>query len=239
MARAAAGVVDVPDGKRSDQEGREHAEIMPHNIRGMKRFIMVVDDFYPDPVAVRKRALAMTYTEPESVVGWRTKAYQPRGIKELIEKKFNVRIPVWEDDRDRIELCNGVFFTSYAKGDRAERVGIHYDDPLRWVMFLIYLTPNAPYNAGTSLWQHRKTGLVKPPTPRDAERLGVPIPELHDILNRDAKVRSRWIEIDRVGNVFNRAVMFPGGFLHSASRHFGSGLEDGRIYQSFHFPVER
>lgn len=205
----------------------------------MKRFLLVVDDFYPDPLAVRKRALAMTYTEPESVVGWRTLAWQPRGIKERIEEKFRVRIPEWEGDTSRIELCNGVFFTSYAQGDRAERVGIHYDDPLRWVMFLIYLTPDAPYDAGTSLWQHRATGLVKPPTPRDADRLGTTVGKLAAILDRDAKTRSRWIEIDRVGNVFNRAVMFPGGFLHSASRHFGSGLEDGRIYQSFHFPVVR
>lgn len=215
------------------------ADHPPHNSEVMKRFLLVVDDFYDDPQAVRKRALAMTYTEPESVVGWRTKAYQPRGIKERIERKFGVRIPMWETDRDRIELCNGVFFTSYAKGDRAERVGIHYDDPLRWVMFLIYLTPNAPFDAGTSLWQHRETGLVKPPTPSDAKRLGRSVAELSAILDRDSKIRSRWIEIDRVGNVFNRAVMFPGGFLHSASRHFGSGLEDGRIYQSFHFPAER
>lgn len=212
--------------------------MMHHNVEVMKRFLLVVDDFYDDPHAVRKRALEMTYTEPESVVGWRTKAYQPRGIKERIERKFRVRIPAWEEDTDRIELCNGVFFTSYAKGDRAERVGIHYDDPLRWVMFLIYLTPNAPFDAGTSLWQHRATGLLKPPTPSDAKRLGMSVEQLAEILERDSKIRSRWIEIDRVGNVFNRAVMFPGGFLHSASRHFGAGLEDGRIYQSFHFPVE-
>lgn len=205
----------------------------------MKRFLMVVDDFYPDPLAVRRRALEMTYSEPESVVGWRTQAYQPRGIKERIERRFNLGIPYWEEDLSKVELCNGVFFTSYAQGDRAERVGIHYDDPLAWVMFLIYLTPNAPYDAGTSLWQHRRTGLISRPTKRDAERLGMSVEELSDILDRDAKTRSRWIEIDRVGNVFNRAVMFPGGFLHSASRHFGAGLEDGRIYQSFHFPVKR
>ena len=204
----------------------------------MKRFIRVADDFYPNPEAVRKRALAMTYTEPENLVGWRTKAYQPRGIKERIERKFRVRIPEWEDDIDAIEACNGVFFTSYAKGDRGETVGIHYDDPLPWVMFLIYLTPDAPFDAGTSLWQHRATGLVKPPTPGDAKRLGKSVGELAAMLDRDAKTRSRWIEIDRVGNVFNRAVMFPGGFLHSASRHFGGGFEDGRIYQSFHFPVK-
>jgi hypothetical protein len=204
----------------------------------MKRFIRVADGFYPNPDAVRKRALAMTYTEPENLVGWRTKAYQPRGIKERIEQRFSLRIPYWEEDLDAIEACNGVFFTSYAKGDRGETVGIHYDDPLPWVMFLIYLTPNAPYDAGTSLWQHKSTGLTKPPTPAEAKERGSTVKKLLAILERDARSRSRWTEIDRVGNVFNRAVMFPGGFYHSASRHFGSGLGDGRIYQSFHFPVK-
>ena len=203
----------------------------------MQRFIRVADDFYPNPEAVRRRALAMTYTEPENLVGWRTRCYQPRGIKERIEKRFSLRIPYWEEDVDAIEACNGVFFTSYAKGDRAETVGIHYDDPLTWVMFLIYLTPNAPYEAGTSLWQHKSTGLTKPPSPGEARRLGSTVEKLLAILERDSRIRSRWREIDRVGNVFNRAVMFPGGFYHSASRHFGSGPADGRIYQSFHFPV--
>ncbi|HYR27832.1 MAG TPA: hypothetical protein VEU30_05170 [Thermoanaerobaculia bacterium] len=203
----------------------------------MKRFIRVADDFYPNPGAVRKRALSMTYTEPEHLVGWRTKCYQPRGIKERIEQKFSVAVTKWDDNLDDIAGCNGVFFTSYAKGDRGETVGIHYDDPLAWVMFLIYLTPNAPYDAGTSLWQHRATGLCTPPSPSDAKRLGSTVDKLLATLERDSRIRSRWVEIDRVGNVFNRAVMFPGGFYHSASRHFGSGFEDGRIYQSFHFPV--
>src|SRR5215210_2140020 len=112
----------------------------------MKRFLRVVDDFYPDPLAVRRRALSMEYTEPESLVGWRTRAYQPRGIRERIEQRFSVSIPYWEEDLDAIEACNGVFFTSYARGEHGETVGIHYDDPLPWVMFLIYLTPNARYD---------------------------------------------------------------------------------------------
>jgi hypothetical protein len=206
---------------------------------GMKRFLTVVDGFYPDPAAIRRRALSMPYSHPESVVGWRTRAYHPRGIKERIERTFGVRIPYWETDLDAIEACNGVFFQGFSRGGHAETVGVHYDEPLRWVMFLIYLTPGAPYDAGTSLWQHRKTGLTSRPTPRDAARLGSTVEELGAILERDARSPRRWIEIDRVGNVFNRAVMFPGGFLHSASRHFGAGFGDGRIYQSFHFPAER
>jgi hypothetical protein len=204
----------------------------------MKRFLIAVDDFYADPDAVRRRALEMPYSHPERVVGWRTRCYQPRGIKERIERKFAVRIPYWDDDLDAIEGCNGVFFQSYNRGHHAETVGIHYDEPLRWVMFLIYMTPGAPFDAGTSLWQHRKTGLAAKPSKGDAERLRTTVDDLLAVLERDSRTPRRWIEIDRVGNVFNRAVMFPGGFYHSATRHFGSGFRDGRIYQSFHFPVE-
>jgi len=203
----------------------------------MKRFLFAVDGFYGDPDGIRRRALAMSYSHPENVTGWRTRAHHPRGIRERIEKTFNVRIPYFESDLDAVEMANGVFFQSYDRGDHAETVGIHYDEPLRWVMFLIYLTPGAPYDAGTSLWQHRKTGITAKPTRGDAARLGMPLAELERLIERDSRTKSRWIEIDRVGNVYNRAVMFPGGFYHSATRHFGSSFENGRIYQSFHFPV--
>jgi hypothetical protein len=105
-------------------------------------------------------------------------------------------------------------------------------------MLLIYLTPNAPYDAGTILWQHRKTGLIASPTRKDAERLGISVEELDEILTKDGKNRSRWKEIDRLGNVYNRAVMFPSGLLHSAAKHFGSNRFNGRLYQSFHFPMD-
>lgn len=204
----------------------------------MKRYMMVVDNFYPDPDMIRRQALSMTYTEPNHFTGWRTRAYQPRGIKGRIEKTFRLRIPYWEEDLEAIESCNGVFFSSFSAGTQAERVGVHYDWPVEWVMFLIYLTPNAPYDAGTSPWQHRATSLIRKPTVKDARRLGKTLAEMETILKRDLHLRQRWIEIDRVGNVYNRAVMFPGGFLHCASRHFGSNLKTGRIYQSFHFPVK-
>jgi hypothetical protein len=203
----------------------------------MKRFIQVIDNFYPNPDKVRRKALEMSYTEPEDYVGWRTKAYQPKGIKELIEKSFRLRIRFWEDDLTAIESCNGVFFSAFSKGNHAETVGVHYDTPASWVMLLIYLTPNAPYDTGTSLWAHRKTGLTGMPSKKDVERLGISILELNEIINKDNKKARNWEEIDRVGNVYNRAVIFPSGLLHSATRHFGSNRFNGRLYQSFHFPI--
>lgn len=205
----------------------------------LRRFLHIVDGFYRYPDRVRRRALEMPYSEPENLVGLRTQGYQPRGIQSLIERKFGIRIKYWEEDLTAIEACNGVFLSSFAKGPHAERVGVHFDDPPSWMMLLIYLTPRAPYDAGTSLWQHRSTGLVAKPTETDARKLGVSVKELEARLDDDSWKRKSWIEIDRVGNQYNRAVMFPGGFLHSASRHFGSNRHNGRLYQSFHFPIKR
>jgi hypothetical protein len=202
-----------------------------------RRFIQVIDDFYPQPDKVRQKALGMSYTEPENLVGWRTQAYQPRGVKEMIEKKFRLHIKYWEDDLTAIESCNGVFFSAFSKGKHAETVGIHYDTPASWIMLLIYLTPGAPYDTGTSLWQHRKTGLIAKPTQKDAERLGISVAKLNEMLEKDNQSRRHWKEIDRVGNVYNRAVIFPSRLLHSATKHFGSSRFNGRLYQSFHFPM--
>ncbi len=203
----------------------------------VRGFLHIVDGFYRCPDRVRRRALEMSYSEPEELVGLRTQAYQPLRIQSLIERRFRIRIKHWEEDLSAIEACNGVFLSSFAKGPHAESVGVHYDDPSTWMMLLIYLTPNAPYDAGTSLWQHRETGLVAKPTKTDALKLGISVKELEARLEGDCWKRKRWLEIDRVGNKYNRAVMFPGGFLHSATRHFGNHRYNGRLYQSFHFPI--
>ncbi|MDQ1637243.1 MAG: hypothetical protein QOF62_582 [Pyrinomonadaceae bacterium] len=204
----------------------------------MTPFFQVVDNFYRDPNRIRSVALSLTFAQPEGVLGWRTRAYQPKQVRQLIERRFRVRTSYWERDMDAVEACNGVFLSAFSQGSRAERVGIHSDEPADWMMFLIYLTPNAPRNAGTSFWQHRETALTCRPTKKDAERIGRPLTELRELLEEDGTKRSRWLEIDRVSNRFNRAVMFPSGLLHSATHHFGSNTRNGRLYQSFHFPIK-
>jgi hypothetical protein len=154
-------------------------------------------------------------------------------VKDRIECRFRVKIKVWETDFDSV---NGAFFASLAGGRRAEKVSIHYDLPLNWMAMLIYLTPNATFETGTS---YRNTGLSACPTIRDANRLEVPLEELAATLEEDSRKPQCWIEIDRIGNIYNRATAFPARLLHSATRHFGSSEADGRIYHSFHFGVDR
>lgn len=203
-----------------------------------KRFLMALDNFYPNPDRVRERALAMTYIEPEEYVGWRTRAYHERGVRERIERALRLPITEWPDNFDDIALGNGVFFFGFSSGARAETVGVHYDTPGHYMTMVIYLTPGAPYDTGTSLWQHRRTGLVAEPTPAVARSLGTTPEALDKLITRDSRNPKKWREIDRVGNVYNRAVFYHSGMLHSATRHFGGNLESGRIYQTFRFGVD-
>jgi hypothetical protein len=61
---------------------------------------------------------------------------------------------------------------------------------------------------------------------------------LEDKLNADSHNESAWINIDRVGNLYNRAVFFKGLQSHISDRYFGDCLENGRLFQTFFFSVD-
>ncbi len=115
---------------------------------------------------------------------------------------------------------------------------MHSDEPYNDITVLIYLTPDLPFDCGTSLWMHKQTGLINPATPQDARRLKMKLSDLRNRLEVDSKLRDKWVEIDRVGNRFNRMVAYPSGALHSATKHFGGDMKNGRIYQTFRIGVD-
>jgi hypothetical protein len=203
----------------------------------VKPFLQVVDHFYSKPERVREKALSMEYSEQFDFHSWRTRVWQPKGLRKRIESVFRIQIKYWEADVTGDDSCNGVFFSAFSRGPRAEMLKVHFDEPPDWISILVYLTPNAARDTGTSFWQHRETGLIARPTKRDALRLGLESEELEIMLDRDGWNRKCWIEIDRIGNIYNRAVMFRAGRFHSATRHFGGNLNDGRLYHSFHFQI--
>ena len=133
---------------------------------------------------------------------------------------------------------NGVFYQGFSQGKRKEIPGVHSDEPFNDITVLVYLTPGLPLDCGTSLWMHKLTGLTDPATQQDARRLKTKLSTLKELLVNDTKDRSKWVEIDRVGNKFNRMVAYPSGALHSATNHFGSDIKNGRLYQTFRIGVD-
>jgi Family of unknown function (DUF6445) len=200
------------------------------------RFLIVKDDFYPDPDEVYQAALKSDFYEPEHVTGFRsTEVYHPKGIKARLEKILGIKITRW--DTDPIEE-NGVFYQGFAKGKRKEIPGVHSDEPYNDITVVVYLTPGIPLHCGTSLWMHKQTGLIDPVTPAAARKHKMKFTDLKNQLEYESKDRSKWIEIDRAGYRFNRMVAYPSGAFHSATNHYGGSLKGGRIYQTFRIGVD-
>lgn len=200
------------------------------------RFLLIKDDFYEDPEKVLKAAHEAHYYEPPHCTGFRsTTVYHEKGIKKKLERILGIRITRF--DRDPLQE-NGVFYQGFSNGKRKEVPGVHSDWPFDDITVLIYLTKGLPYDCGTSLWQHKRTGLTEAPTASDARRCRMKLNDLKEELERDSRDRSKWMEIDRAGNRFNRMVAYPSGVLHSATKHFGSDMMNGRIYQTLRIGVD-
>ena len=199
-------------------------------------FIFAKDNFYEKPQKVVEAALKAEYYEPEHATGLRsTTVYHEKGVKEKLEKIIGLKITRW--DTDPLEE-NGVFYQGLSKGNKKEIPGVHSDEPYNDLTIVIYLTPGLPVDCGTSHWMHKETGLCNPAMQADARRLKRPLQEIRDQLERESKLRSKWIETDRIGYKFNRMVAYPSGILHSATNHYGGSLKGGRIYQTFRVGVD-
>lgn len=91
---------------------------------------------------------------------------------------------------------------------------------------IIYLTPDAPVDTGTSFYKHKETNI-----------------ETNDnnsfIDKEDVFDVSKWEETDRVANYYNRCVIFDASRYHCASRYFGeaTNFSKGRLFQTFFFDI--
>jgi len=84
-----------------------------------------------------------------------------------------------------------------------------------------YLSPDAPYTAGTAMYRHKETGEYRAPTNEH---------EAYDY--------TKWDRIDVVGNKYNRLILYSGDLFHASLDYFGKDLYDGRLFQTFFFDTE-
>ena len=182
--------------------------------------LIVVDDFLDDPDSVRALALRQPYVKFVSS-GLRSERcfLDVAPYRDAFERLIARRITSWEDNP-----ANGRF--QYCTAD--DTVVIHCDSQ-RWAAVL-FLSPDAPFEAGLSLHRSRATGVRRPARQRELIQA-----TLGDGAQYD---RTRWEEIDRVGNLYNRLVIWDAEVVHSASAYFGEHLDDARLFQVFFFDAE-
>ena len=96
---------------------------------------------------------------------------------------------------------------------------------------MLYLSPNAPYQCGTTLYADKKNRARTyydpgwdeywANTPGDCHLDGTPFEP-----------------VDVLGNVYNRLIIFDASCIHSASEYFGTNKENARLWQMFFFDTE-
>jgi hypothetical protein len=179
--------------------------------------IIVVDNFLDDPDSVRELALRQTFVKMHSA-GVRT-AEQFLHIapyKAEFKRLLGCHVTNW-DDND----ANGRFQCCLS----SDAIPYHSDSQSRAAV--LFLTPDAPIDAGLSFYRGRLSGV----------RRRVDDPALMELtFGGGAEFdRSRWDEVDRVGNVYNRLVLFDAHLAHGASAYFGTDIASGRLFQNFFF----
>jgi hypothetical protein len=95
---------------------------------------------------------------------------------------------------------------------------------------MLYLTPDAPYQCGTTLYAHKQTRARTYYDPGWDAAWNHPGGSHLD--------RTPWEPVDVAGNVYNRLVIFDASAIHSASEYFGNSKENARLWQMFFFDTD-
>ena len=194
----------------------------------METQLLITDQFYNDVDAVREFALQQDFSVKGNYPGNRTISFLNDSIKETIEsiiKPHAGKVVYWSEDQ-----YPGAFQYTTSR----ERSWIHADQTTEWAG-VCYLTPNAPHSAGTGIFRHKETGLIRAPKNED----GSLNRELIDYIGKDSQDMTKWDLVDVVGNVYNRLVLYRGDLFHMSLDYFGNNLYDSRLFQTFFFTTER
>ena len=164
--------------------------------------------------------------------GRRTKSYANNSLKERIQKyiePFGGKITQFpmpsEDNSDAETIYNGSFQYTTSR----DKTWIHNDGWNNWAG-VVYLTPNAPVSSGTGIFRYNDgTTTIK-----EAEERGI-----KNLTDQHSQDYTKWELVDKVGNVFNRLILFNSNQFHCSLDYFGTNKENGRLFQVFFFSTEK
>lgn len=179
----------------------------------MKTELIIVDDFYTDPMSVRNLALQQTFDTYGNYPGVRTQPFIDDSIIKALEAivyQAGGRITKYDYEyTGAFQICTSL-----------DRTWIHADTYNTWAA-VCYLTPDAPLSGGTALYRHRVSGDIK-----------------FNGANHEPQDYTKWDMHAFVGNIFNRLVVYRGDLFHASVDYFGQDINDGRLFQTFFFDTE-
>lgn len=180
---------------------------------------IVVDNFYGNPDSVREFALSQPFDVRGNFPGARTKTFLNEDVK------YAIRGIVWSSSGEVTNWFEQDGLTgSFQIAVAADRTWIHSDHFNTWAA-VCYLTPDAPLSSGTALYRHKATGRTRPISREDST-------------DYNCYDYTKWDAVDRIGNIYNRLVLYRGDLFHASLDYFGDNLHNGRLFQVFFFDTQ-
>lgn len=181
----------------------------------VNRTLVVVDNFLPEPDSVRLLALQQSFVKMGSAGKRSAQQFHHMAPHEEFGRMLGIIVDDWNrySINGRFQICT------------AEDPIVFHSDQQRWAG-VIFLTPDAPVESGLSLVRSRITGATH--STGDAKI---------DTATFEGKLldSTKWETVDKIGNVYNRLVLWDARHIHAASSYFGTGLNDGRLFWMFFF----
>jgi hypothetical protein len=177
--------------------------------------LIVIDNFYDNPLKIREDAINEEYPVVGNFPGYRTNAILYDGIKEKFESIIGRKITYWPTGNTSY---NGSF--QYTTSNMKSWI---HRDKTEWSA-IIFLTPNPPPNSGTLLYKHLPSNQMYAYNSDDEK-----------LMNNDTYDLNKWELVDKIGNLFNRCILFRGKRSHISDTYFGDSITNGRLFQTFFF----
>lgn len=195
--------------------------------------VTIVNDFYEKPDEIRKFALSQSYEYcadlKEHYGGWpgcRTKDLSE--LDQTIYQKVCSKIVSLFHNSEH-DVMRWQITTSFQLIDESFDRGLIHQDGNVVFAGIIFLSPDAPLNAGTSLF--------RPNDHFNKERYLKSLDHNDLCLTSNKKpsfdYHEMFEETLRVNNVYNSLILFEGDQYHAANKFFGSSKENSRLTQTF------
>ena len=203
---------------------------LKHDISFPRPNVIVIDDFYKNVDEIRNYALSQIYQPPENhgAVGYRCESGKKimDGTKEIFETLLGGTIPNGNQHGEWGYSTNGCFQWCNV------RVPIVYHCDSQKYAGIIYLTPNAPPNCGTSFFRHKNYKI------RNSSIFSKSDWYKSDLNHKEPHLdKTQWEIVDSVGNVYNRLVIFDAQYIHAVTEYFGEDINNSRLFQLFFFNI--
>ncbi len=200
----------------------------------LKYPITIVDNFYEDPDQIRDFALGLKYHSPRNLdesegifPGKRTSELGP-SHPGFFYYSVNKLLSVFHDYKtqqlswnisNKFQLIDSSFKSDWIHSD----VGCVF-------AAIVYLTPNAPLDAGTSIYKKNNNFRKDLYEKLNEEKFNFYRNNGED--KRDV-INSMFTETVRVNNMYNRLLVYEAEQFHGGNNFFGSTDEDSRLTQIF------